>query len=208
MQDRSLDSPPELARDLVVVAGSRGGLDALHTIVAALPVGFAGAIAVVQHRMDSHREMLCELLRSWTVLAVRDARDGDSILAGRILIAPPDRHMTITAARTIALLAGPPIHHVHSSADPLFESAAEAYGTRLTAVVITGGDGDGSTGVRAVRRHGGIVIAQDPATAACPDMPLHAIATGVVDHVLPLETIAAMLIERVGRSLSQVGDAE
>jgi two-component system, chemotaxis family, protein-glutamate methylesterase/glutaminase len=205
MSQRSLDSP-EAARHLVVIAGSMGGLDALHTIFAALPADFAGAIAVVQHRMASRGEILCELLRGWTPLDVRDAMEGDLILPGRILIAPADRHMTITRERTTALLAGPPLHHVLSSADPLFETAAMAYGAHLTAVVVTGGDGDGSSGVRTVKQRGGTVIAQDPDTAACADMPLSAIATGAVDRVLALEAIAAALVERVAWSLDR--DAE
>jgi chemotaxis response regulator CheB len=200
MVEHSLESPKLPAGDLVVFAGSMGGLDALRTIFSALPSDFGGAIGVVQHRMATHGALLCELLRTWTTLDVRDAQHGDPLLAGQVLIAPADRHMTITHERTIALLAGRPIRHVLSSADPLFETAAAVYGSRLTAVVLTGGDGDGSTGVRAVKEHGGTVFAQDPKTAACPDMPLSAIATGSVDRVLQLDEIAAAVVARVGSS--------
>jgi chemotaxis response regulator CheB len=203
MTELQRDSTSEPARDLVVIAGSAGGLAALRAIFAALPADFPASIAVVQHRMAAHGQILCELLRSWTPLDVRDAQEGDAILTGRILIAPPDRHMTITPARTVALLAGRPIHHVLSSADPLFETAAEVFGARLTAVILTGGDGDGSPGVRSVKERGGTVFAQDPATAASASMPLSAIATGAVDRVLPLDAIAAALVERVGRSLER-----
>jgi two-component system chemotaxis response regulator CheB len=188
------------ADDLVVIGGSVGGIDALHTILSALPPDFAGAIAIVQHRMAARAALLAELLRAWTALDVRDAEDGDLLVEGRVFIAPADRHMFITRERSIALHAGQPIHHVLSSAEPLFESAAIAFGARLTAVVITGGDSDGSIGVRVVKEHGGTVIAQDPATAANPSMPLAAISTGAVDRVLPLDAIAGALVERVART--------
>jgi two-component system, chemotaxis family, protein-glutamate methylesterase/glutaminase len=203
MGEHSIGPPRVAASHVVAIAGSAGGLDALHAIFAALPADFAGAIVVVQHRMAAHGNILCELLRTWTSLDVRDACDGDELLAGTILIAPADRHMTVTAERTIVLLSGRPIHHVLSSADPLFETAAATYGARLTAVVLTGGDGDGSTGVRTVKRYGGTVIAQDPATAYCGDMPLSAIATGTVDFVLPLEAIAAALVELVSNPAAE-----
>jgi two-component system chemotaxis response regulator CheB len=189
------------ARDLVVMAGSAGGMDALRTILGALGADFSGAIAVVQHRMAAHADLLGELLRTWTPLEVRDACEGDVLTPGTVFIAPPDLHMSVTAAGTVSLVAGGAIHHVLSSADPLFASAAVAYGERLTAVVLTGGDGDGSAGIRSVRLEGGVVIAQDPSTAFCPDMPRSAIATGMVDWVLPLDRIADALIRRANGSL-------
>jgi two-component system chemotaxis response regulator CheB len=105
--------------------------------------------------------------------------------------------MTITGDRTVALVGGGPINHVLSSADPLFASAALAFGSRLIAVVLTGHDGDGSAGVRSVRLHGGTVIAQDPATARCGDMPRSAIATGVVDLVVPLDDMGSTIARLV-----------
>jgi two-component system, chemotaxis family, protein-glutamate methylesterase/glutaminase len=197
MTQRSLERAPGPARDLIVIAGSSGGMEALHTICRALPPDFPAAIAIVQHRMKAHAELLAELLTGWTTLVVSDATEGAVLQAGTIYIAPPDRHMTVTLARTIALIDGVRIRHVLSSADPLFESAALAYGDRLTAVVLTGHDGDGSDGIVAVKRHGGTTIVQDPDTAACGEMPRSAIATGAVDHVLPLHSIADALVARV-----------
>lgn len=187
-------SESDVARDLVVLAASTGGLDALRTVLAALPAGYPAAIGVVQHRMVAHAHLLCRLLTEWTALDVRDAIEGDRLLDGRVLIAPPDRHMIVRADRTITLQDGPPMHHLRSSADPLFTSGAEVFGARLTAIVLTGHAGDGSGAVHAVRRHGGTVIAQDPASAVCGEMPRASIATGQVDLVLTLEEIAARLV--------------
>lgn len=197
LHTRSIIASP--AEDLVVLAASVGGLDVMHHILAALPADFPAAIAVVQHRLADRGALLGELLAKWTSLRVRDAREGDLLEAGTVHIAPAELHMTITGDRTIALVGGGAIHHVLSSADPLFASAALAYGERLIAVVLTGGDGDGSAGVRSVRLEGGTVLAQDPETAHCGDMPRHAIATGAVDMVLPLDRIADVLTQLVGQ---------
>jgi two-component system, chemotaxis family, protein-glutamate methylesterase/glutaminase len=202
MSQRSLESSLSTSRDLVVVAGSSGGMEALHAICLALPADFPAAIAIVQHRMKAHAGLLAELLTGWTTLDVCDATEGAVIRAGTIYIAPPDKHMTVTLARTVTLIDGVRIKHVLSSADPLFESAALAYGDRLTAVVLTGHDGDGTAGTVAVRVHGGTTIAQDPATAACASMPRSAIATGAVDHVLSLDAIAPMLVARATESMT------
>ena len=191
---------------LVALAASSGGLHALHHVLGALPAAFPAAIAVVQHRLSGNERMLVDLLSRWTRLNVRDAEERDVLVAGTVFIAPADRHMRVTLDRTVALARGGPIHHVLSSADPLFTSGALAYGPRFIAVVLTGGDGDGSDGVRHVRVRHGTVIVQDPATAANSEMPCHAIATGVVDMIVPLDEIAGVLRRLV--AMSAVPDGE
>lgn len=202
MTQRSLDISPKPSRDLVVIASSSGGMDALRTICLAIPRDFPAAIAIVQHRMSAHAHLLAELLDGWSTLPAVDATEGAMLLAGTIYVAPPARHMTVTLARTVALVDGGRIKHVLSSADPLFESAALAYGDRLTAVVLTGHDGDGAAGIVAVHQHGGTTIVQDPDSAACGEMPRSAIATGAVDRILPLDSIADALVERVRESMA------
>ena len=202
MTEHTMEASPGPASDLVVIAGSSGGMDALRAICSALPADFSAAIAIVQHRSASHAHLLAELLGMWSPLPVRDAVEGEPLVAGTIFVAPPDRHMTIAPPGTIVLVQGPPIHHVLSSADPLFGSAALGYGDRVTGVVLTGGDGDGADGVVAIKRSGGMTIAQDPDTAFCGDMPRSAIATGAIDRVLELEAIADALIARVRESVT------
>jgi two-component system, chemotaxis family, protein-glutamate methylesterase/glutaminase len=200
-EDVMAQRPPQVSAapssDLVVIAGSSGGVDALRTICLALPADFPGTIAIVQHRTAAHGHLLAELMATWTTLPVFDATAGALLASGAIYVAPPDQHMTITCAHTVALTHGSPIHHLLSSADPLFESAALAYEDRLTAVILTGHDGDGAAGVVAVRRHGGTTIVQDPDHAECGEMPRSAIATGAVDRILPLSEIAGALVSRV-----------
>lgn len=182
---------------LVGLAASSGGLHALHHVLGSVPATFPAAIAVVQHRWAGNDRLLGELLSRWTRLRIRDAEERDVLVPGTVFIAPADRHMRITLERTVALTRGAPIHHVLSSADPLFISGALAYGPRFIAVVLSGGDGDGSDGVRHVRVRHGTVIAQDPATASNDEMPRHAIATGVVDMIVPVEAIAGVLMRLV-----------
>jgi two-component system chemotaxis response regulator CheB len=169
---------PSAANDIVVVAASSGGLDALHTIFAEIPSDFDAAIAVVLHRTSGQGDLLSTLLSGWTALRVRDALEGEPLLRGMVYVAPAECHMTV-------------------SADPLFASAALAYGTRCIAVVLTGGDGDASNGVQFVQREGGTVIAENPDTAFAGSMPAGAIATGCVDRVLDLREIAPALLQLV-----------
>ena len=161
----------------------------------AIPADFDAAVAVVLHRTTGHGDLLSTLLAGWTTLDGRDAVDGDVLRGGTIYVAPAEMHMTVTAGRRIALVRGGLIHHVLSSADPLFTSAALAFGSHCIAVVLTGHDGDGSTGVRAVRREGGTVIAENPETALTGSMPSSAIATGCVDQILDLRDIAPALVQ-------------
>jgi chemotaxis response regulator CheB len=191
---------------LVAFAASSGGLHALHHILGGLPAAFPAAVAVVQHRRPESDQMLRDLLARWTRLRVCDAQEGDVLAAGTAYIAPADQHMTITRERTVALVHGPVIRHVLSSADPLFSSGALAYGPHFIAVVLTGGDGDGSGGVLQVRLRHGTVIAQDPASASNDQMPRHAIATGVVDMIVPLDEIAAALRQLVNATVEPVAE--
>lgn len=123
------------------------------------------------------------------------AEDGDRPQCGTVYVASPKRHLSITTEGTFQLSNGPLIHHLASSANPLFESAALAFGSNVVAVVLTGGDGDGSDGVPAVAKVGGTVIVQDPRTALIPEMPESAIRTGAVDRVLSLPEIAKAIVE-------------
>ena len=177
-----------------MLAASAGGFEVLRTVVGSLPADFPAAIALVHHRTVKHAELLTQLLARRTHLRVVDATAEARLMRGVVYIAPPDQHLLITPARTIALVGGVTIKHLRSAADPLFVSAAAAYGQRVAAVVLSGYDSDGSDGSRAVRSAGGIVIAQSPPSALVPSMPRSAIATGTVDMVIDPVGIAAALV--------------
>ncbi len=137
--------------------------------------------------------LLTKVLQRGTGLEVKDAAEGDDCLPGCVYVAPPGIHLVVDVHGRLALRDGIKVKHVRPSADVLFVSAAEAFGSRVIALVLTGGDGDGADGIQVVKHHGGTVISQDEASAEVTGMPLSAIATGDVDYILSLRDIAPAL---------------
>ena len=181
--------------ELVILAGSAGGIEAVTRILGALPVDFALPIAVLQHRSPVAPSVLPRILSRSTTLAVKEAEVGERFRPGTVYVAPATAHLVVSADRRFGLQDGRKVNFLRSAADPLIRSAAHALGGGVIVVILTGGGRNGTSGVRDVRALGGVVIAQDPATAMHPGMPRSAIATGVVDYVLPLEEIAPMLVQ-------------
>jgi two-component system chemotaxis response regulator CheB len=179
---------------IVTVAASAGGLRALERLISDLPAGFPAALMVVQHLDRNHPSILAQILGRHTQMAVREARDGEPVQPGVIYLAPPDRHLVAGLDGRVVLSRDDLVHYLRPAADRLFESAAVAFGPRTIAVVLTGTGLDGATGVTAVKRGGGTVIAQDEASSEYFAMPDAAIRTGDVDFVLPLNEIGPKLI--------------
>ncbi len=193
---------------IVVIVASAGGVEALSHILFDLPPTFPLCIAIVQHRSISSPNLLAKILQRQTKLRVKDAEDGDAVEPGIVYVAPPGVHLVVDATCRLTLVDGAKVKQVRPSGDVLFASAAEAFGSQVIALVLTGGDGDGSDGVVAVKKHGGTVISQDEVSAQVSSMPRAAIATGDVDFVLPLANIAwaleALALRGVARSGSRV----
>jgi two-component system chemotaxis response regulator CheB len=185
--------------EMVVLAASAGGINALGEILSALPDDFPIPVAIVQHRSAKLPSLLARVLGRRTKLGVKTAIEGERLHPGTVYLAPPDKHLVIRPDQTLMLSDGHKIRYVLSSANPLFTSAAEAFHGRVIAVVLTGGDADGTDGVQSVKAAGGVVIAQNQATSEHFAMPKSAIATGCVDYVLPLEYIAPTLLRLVKR---------
>lgn len=179
---------------IVVIGASIGGLEALKVVLGALPAGFGSAVAVAHHRGKGGRELASRLLSQHVALPVREAEDKESILAGRIYLAPPDYHLLVERDH-FALSVDPAVKHARPSIDVLFESAAESWGARVVGVLLTGASEDGTAGLAAVRARGGRALVQDPGTAEDPTMPRSAITAGCADEVFPLEEIGARLAE-------------
>ena len=182
------------------MAASVGGLKALSVILGGLPADFPAAIAIVMHLAPEHKSLLAEILSCRTPLEVKEAHTGDVLCPASVFVAPPNHHMAVTAGGRLQLSspASEKVHHARPSAEPLFASVAALYRKQAIAVVLTGGDGDGSTGVQIIKRKGGEVIAQDRPTSEDFSMPETSIRTGKVDFILPLHEIAPKLIELVG----------
>ena len=185
---------------LVAIASSAGGLVALRELLSGLPRGFGGAVLIVQHLDRERRSVIAEIMQRHSKLAVRQASEGEAIEPGVVLIAPPNQHLLVSAERRVHLTDTELVHFVRPAADLLFESAAEVFKQRVIGVVLTGTGFDGATGVEAVKRMGGTVIAQDEASSQFFGMPGAAAATGGVDYVLPLNEIALRLVKLVGNN--------
>jgi two-component system chemotaxis response regulator CheB len=177
-----------LGCDLVVVLASYGGVAAGQRVFGGLPAEFPAPILLVQHRHGG-ADFLAPIVARRTPLVVADGVHGELPRRGTIHVLPADRQTTLDAEGRLTL---GPAGHCHG--DALLESVAPVYGRRAIAVILTGRLQDGAAGVRAVKRHGGRVIAQDQETSAAFAMPAAAIATGCVDFVLPLSAIAPALV--------------
>jgi len=187
----------DAAFDVVALAASAGGLTALSSVLADLPAGFPAGILVVQHLDPRHRSLMADILSRRTHLEVKQAEDGDRLAGGRVYIAPPNRHLLLNGDGSLSLTQTELVHFVRPSADLLFESVAAGYKDRAIAVVLSGSGGDGSMGVKAIKKMGGTVLAQDQRTSEFFGMPGAAIDSGSVDFVLPLVEIAPALVTLV-----------
>jgi two-component system chemotaxis response regulator CheB len=186
---------PEPARhDIVVVGTSAGGMAALRQIVAGLPASFPGSLFVVMHLPADTLGSLPDFLNKAGPLPAADARDGEAIEPGRIYVAPQDRHLLLSDGALVRLGRGPKENRFRPAIDPLFRSAALCFGPRVVGVVLTGNLDDGTAGLAAIKRAGGIAIVQDPAEAEAPSMPRSALRHVAVDHCLRLAEIAPMLV--------------
>ena len=183
--------------DIVVIAGSAGGIAALSRILGGLPADLAAALFVVQHIGDQPSS-LPELLSRAGPLPAAHAQNGEFVEHGRVYVAPPGRHMVLQRGR-VRLNRAAKEHHTRPAADPLFRSAA-AYGPRVIALVLSGGDGDGAQGMLAVTQHGGIGIVQAPDDADVPSMPEHAIKEDHPSYSVAAAAIAPLLIDLINGS--------
>ena len=192
-------SPASRGFPVIAMAASVGGLHALSVILGGLPAGFPAALAIVMHVSPDHKSLLAEILKCRTPLRVKQAQPGDTLCRSCVFVAPPNHHLFVAAGGQLKLssAAAEKVHHARPSAEPLFASVARVYKTSAIAVVLTGGDGDGSTGVQIIKDKGGMVIAQDQPTSENFSMPETSIQTGDVDFILPLDEIAPKLMELV-----------
>ena len=179
---------------LVAIGTSLGGLNALTSVLRDLPLALTVPVVVVQHRSARSDSTLTTILQDATSLAVIEAEDKMPLEPGTVYLAPADYHLLIEEPGVAALSTDRPVRSARPSIDVLFETAADAYGPALLAVLLTGASADGADGGAAVNARGGRVIVQDPATAEAATMPAAGIAATTVDYVLPLSAIGGHLV--------------
>ena len=192
--------------DIIVVGASSGGVEAIPAMLKPLPRTLAAAIFTVVHVSPKSPGLLPVILSRETPLPAQHPRDGQPIENGNIYVAPPDRHLLLEQGR-IRVVRGPRENRHRPAVDPLFRSAARAFGPRVVGAILTGALDDGTEGLDAVKKCGGKTIVQSPDEAAVPDMPLSALRYVEVDHVLPLAKIGPLLL-KLSRTAVKVNRSE
>jgi two-component system chemotaxis response regulator CheB len=191
---------PPIHRDLVVLGASAGGVQVLLDLAAALPAGFPACLLIALH-VGAHRSLMPELMSARGPLPASHPQDGQSLQPGRIFVAPPDHHMLVQDG-LIRLNRGPKENYARPAIDPLFRSAALSHGQRVIGVVLSGRLDDGTAGLQAIKRCGGMAVAQDPMDAEQPDMPLSAVTHVEVDACVPAAQLPDTLVALVRAPLA------
>jgi two-component system chemotaxis response regulator CheB len=187
-----------MALRFVAVGTSLGGFEALKQVLGALPKDFPLPVGVVQHRSHEESELFAALLSQETKLPVIEVEDKQEIREGHVYVCPSNYHLLVEGSH-FALSTDAPVMYARPSIDVFFESAAETLGDGVVGLLLTGMGRDGAAGLQRIKQCGGTVIVQDPEGAEGPTMPKTAIASGVVDKVLPLPQIATYLVELCAR---------
>jgi two-component system chemotaxis response regulator CheB len=177
--------------DIVVIGASAGGVETLQRLVSGLPPGLPLAFLVVLH-IAPHGSYLPEILTRAGAYPAAHPEDGDTIVHGQIVVAPPDLHLLVEDG-VIRLRNSERHNGARPAVDPLFESAARSFGPRVVGIILSGSLHDGADGLAAIKAHGGLTIVQDPEEATHRSMPDAAIAAADPAHVLPVAEIASLL---------------
>ncbi len=196
----SIGAMAETTDRVIAIGSSTGGVNAVETLLTALPRTAPG-IVIVQHMPAAFTAAMAARIDGLSALEVREARDGDRVIPGRALIAPGGLHMQLQrsgAQYVVTVRDGPPVNRHKPSVDVLFRSVASAAGRNAVGVILTGMGDDGARGLLDMRRAGAATAAQDEATSVVYGMPREAVRLGAAERELPLGSIAAWLM-REGR---------
>jgi len=181
--------------EAVVVGASAGGVEALMTVFGALTTRFKLPVVIVLHMPDGHRSQLAEVFGRRLALPVKEADDKESIVPGTLYFAAPGYHLSIEQDRSFSFSREERVHYSRPSIDYLFASAADAYGSRLMGILLTGANQDGAAGLVQIQRQGGLTVVQDPSDARVATMPEAALALHQPDYLLSLQGIGRLLVE-------------
>lgn len=178
--------------NIIVIGASAGGVEALRALFHDLPPDLHAAILVVLHVNPFSTSHLPDILNTAGRLRAHHPAGDEKIECGSVYIAPPNRHMVVEDS-TVELTTAPKENRTRPAINPLFRSAAQAYGPRVIGVVLTGSLDDGSAGLWEIKKRGGIAVVQSPEDAIHPQMPQEAINNVAVDYQVPLAKMADLL---------------
>ena len=191
--------------DTIVIGASSGGIEALRRLLGEMPPDLPAAVFVVVHLPGEAPSVLARILDRAGPLKAVNPEDGEEVRAGRVYVARPDRHLLIEDGR-VRLTHGPKENRHRPAVDALFRTAAVARGPRVVGVVLSGAMDDGTAGLLAVKRRGGVAVVQDPGEALFSGMPESALRYVDVDYCLPLGEMAPLLSRLSGETVPQEGE--
>lgn len=198
-------------RRVIAIGISTGGPNALQFVLSQIPADFLSTFLIVQHMPEGFTEMFAKRLNECCALEVHEARSGDLLLAGRVLICPGNRHMMVRRmprGDMVVLSDGPPVNGHRPSADVLFHSVAQEFGLTAVGVLMTGMGDDGAEGLGAIKASGGMTIAQSEDTCVVSGMPRAAILKGYANKIVPLEGMGSYLVHHYGAERSSAEKQE
>ena len=181
--------------EAIVIGVSAGGMNALKFMFSLLPEAFSIPIIIVQHISPRSDSQWITLLNDKSNLCIKEADEKERIEKGKVYFAPPNYHLMVGSNKTFSLTIEERVNFARPSIDVLFESAADVYKSKLTGVVLTGSNNDGTKGMKRIKECGGLTIVQDPATAESGYMPASVIGAMQVDYILPLDGIVNLLVK-------------
>ena len=193
-------------KDIIVIGTSAGGIEALKVLAGGLPRDFGASVFIVLHIAPYGLGILPEILERAGSLPASNARDWGQIEPGHIYVAPPDYHLLVERSGYMRITQGPKENRFRPAVDPLFRSAAHAFGPRVVGVVLTGWLDDGTAGLHALKERGGTAVVQHPEDALAPSMPLSALKHVEVDHCVPLREIAPLLVRLASSPAGEEGE--
>jgi two-component system, chemotaxis family, protein-glutamate methylesterase/glutaminase len=191
---------------IVAIGISTGGPNALQYVLSQIPADFAASTLIVQHMPEGFTEMFAKRLDECCALDVHEARSGDLLVAGRVLICPGNRHMMVRRmprGDMVVLSDGPPMNGHRPSADVLFHSVAQEFGLTAIGVIMTGMGDDGAEGLGAIKAAGGMTVAQSEDTCVVSGMPRAAIAKGYANKIVSLDALSSFLVSQCGLERSE-----
>ncbi len=203
-QQLKVIAPADQQLRVIAIGASTGGPKAVFEILSRLPRDIPAAILVVQHMGAGFTTSFAERLDTISMLDVVEAKEGDILRQGKVIVAPGDYHMAVEkkvingeVSGVIHITQGPKINNVRPSVDVMMQSVADAYGSATMGVILTGMGSDGAVGMEAIKGEGGKTIAEDKASCIVYGMPKAAVERGCVDKVVSLRDITTKIVEMI-----------